>query len=49
MKLVLFDDYRPGVLKNGGIVDISPVVSVGHDGVASIAYADIHRSNLLGD
>lgn len=32
MKLVLYDDYRPGLLKDSGVVDISGQVPVGRSG-----------------
>ncbi len=32
MKLVLFDAHRPGVLKDGGVVDISVAVPLGRNG-----------------
>ena len=36
MKLVLFDDYRPGVLKGDRVVDISDTVELGRNGQETI-------------
>jgi 2-keto-4-pentenoate hydratase/2-oxohepta-3-ene-1,7-dioic acid hydratase in catechol pathway len=36
MKIVLYDDYKPGLLKGDGVVDVSSVVTKGRDGQETI-------------